>query len=128
MQVFSCRFVVDKDSFGFQESGRGTSRRKRGRPRKREAIYYKEEANSEDKEEDEEEEDRESGAVKTGTSRSRGKSAAVSNGHEGVAPRRRKRPLVPPPLKICAECGLKSTSHHNNLEHWRKVRIPYFLT
>ena len=45
--------------------------------------------------------------------------AAVSNGI--VPPRRMKRPLVPPPLKICAECGLKSSSHLDNLEHWRKV-------
>jgi hypothetical protein len=107
-----------------KESGRGTSRRKRGRPRKREAIYYKEEADSDDKEEDEEEAESES--LKSNRD---GKSGAVTNGQAAItaSQRRKKRALVPALLKICAECGLKSASHHHNLEHWRKVRISLLL-
>ena len=29
--------------------------------------------------------------------------------------------LVPPPLKFCALCGVKSSSHSDNLQHWSEV-------
>ena len=73
----------------------GSSKRKRGRPRKRGEISYKEE-NQEEEDEDEE------------------------------RPRRVKdgfRSLVPPPLKVCVECGLKSSSHQENIDHWTKVGL-----
>lgn len=70
----------------------GSSKRKRGRPRKRGEISYKEENQ-------EEEDDERPRRVKDGF-----------------------RSLVPPPLKICVECGLKSSSHQENIDHWTKVK------
>jgi len=72
----------------------GSNRRKRGRPKKREHIDYKEELDYE--------------PVK----RKRGDKAQIPA---------EKRALVCPPLKICCECGLRSSSHQENIEHWIKT-------
>ena len=72
----------------------GSSRRKRGRPRKRDQISYKEEAPSDEE--------------------LRPRRARAEGRGEG-------RVLVPPPLKVCVECGLKSNSHQENIDHWMKV-------
>ncbi|XP_023320079.1 zinc finger and SCAN domain-containing protein 2 [Eurytemora carolleeae] len=85
------RHFLDELLDDYSKDVSGSSKRKRGRPRKRGEISYKEE--------NQEEEDEE-------------------------RPRRVKdgfRSLVPPPLKICVECGLKSSSHQENIDHWTKA-------